>query len=159
MANDPQGVGVSLSIPEGAKIANCPDCGELLFVIQMDNGQEVLAQPVVVRGLIPARELVQLHSPPSPEDLIKKLVSRTATARMSPPIIIPHNLVCIRAPLVRTIPAPTKLAAMGPEPKAEAPEDPKKPPPGHVPKVHDLEIQSGKMGTSSKIPGDDEDAN
>ena len=138
--------GVGLEIPDGAKVANCHDCGELVFVIKTTDGKEVLVQPVVVRGLIPDRELVQLRNAPAPEELIQKLVSRLATARFSPPIMVPHNLVCIRAPLIRTLPVPTKLVAAGPMPP---PHDPKVPPPGHKKVVHDLEIQNSKIGTSS----------
>jgi hypothetical protein len=115
--------GVGLDIPDGAKVANCHDCGELVFVIKMTDGAEILCQPVVVRGLIPDRELVQLRSPSAPEDLIQKLVSRTATARFSPPIMVPHHLVCIRAPLIRTLPVPVKVVPQGPVPPAKpAPE-------------------------------------
>lgn len=157
---DERVAGKGLSIPEGAKVANCEDCGELLFAAKLTDGREVLVQPVVVRGLIPDRELVQLRDPPAPEELIQKLVSRGATARFSPPMLIPHNLVCIRAPLIRTLPVPMKLVAPGPMPP---PQDPKVPPPGHKKVVHDLEIQDSKIGVSSPKIGleeeEDPDAN
>lgn len=145
--------GQGLQVPDNAKMALCPECGELFFVAKLtDGGKEVLVQPVVVRGLIPDVELVQGVTPTSPEELITKVVSRAATARFSPPLLIPHNLVCIRAPLIRSLPAPTRPVAPGPEPPKG---DPRVPPPGHKPVVHDLEIQNGKIGTSSRIPSED----
>lgn len=152
--------GQGLAIPDGAKLAVCEECGELLFVAKLtEGGKEVLVQPVVIRGLIPDVELVQGLKPAPPEELITKVVSRGATARFSPPLLIPHNLVCIRAPLIRTLPAPMKVVAQGPAPPKG---DPKVPPPGHVPVVHDLEIQDSKIGTSSPKIGmgeEDPDAN
>lgn len=148
--------GAGLQIPEGAKLAPCEECGELLFVVRLsDGGKEVLVQPVVIRGLIPDVELIQGPQATPPEELITKLVSRGATAKFSPPIMIPHNLVCIRAPLIRTLPVPMRVVPQGPEPPAQ---DPRVPPPGHKKVVHDLEIQSGKIGVSSThIKGEDEE--
>jgi hypothetical protein len=109
--------GEGLQIPDGAKLTVCEDCGELLFVIKLTaEGKEVMVQPIVVRGLIPDVELIQTTQPTPPELLITKLVSRGATAKFSPPLMIPHNLVCIRAPLIRTLPVPMQEVAMGPDP-------------------------------------------
>ena len=115
--SDERPAGEGLQVPEGSKIAVCPDCGELLFVATITGGKEVLVQPIVVRGLIPDVELIQTKQQPAPEELIQKVVSRTATARFSPPLLIPHHLVCIRAPLIRTLPSPTRLVPQGPEPR------------------------------------------
>jgi hypothetical protein len=114
--------GAGLTIPDGAKLAVCEACGELMFALKMtQGGEEILVQPVVIRGLIPDVELIQGTHPTPPEQLITKLVSRGATAKFSPPIMVPHNLVCIRAPLIRSLPVPMKNVATGPEPGGSQP--------------------------------------
>lgn len=115
-------LGKGLDIPAGARLSQCEDCGELLFAIKLSGGdREILVQPVVVRGLIPDVELIQGVVPSSAEELIQKLIGRTALARFSPPAMIPHTLVCIRAPLIRSLPAPMRNAPPGPEPKPSGP--------------------------------------
>ena len=126
--------GAGLEIPDSAKMAVCESCGELLFVVKMtQGGEEVLVQPVVVRGLIPDVELIQGAQPTPPDQLITKLVSRGATAKFSPPIMIPHNLVCIRAPLIRSLPVPMKVVPPGPEPVKLHPGTTFNPPPEEEP--------------------------
>lgn len=115
--SDERLTGEAHGIPDGARLVPCPDCGELFFLVKLTGGNEVLTQPIVVRGIIPDVELVQGLKPTPEDQLIEKVVARTATGRLSPPILVPHSHVCIRAPLIRSVPPPVRVVPMGPDPK------------------------------------------
>ena len=132
-------------VPEGASIARCPDCGQLAFVVTLSNGTLAMVQPTVVRCIVPDRGLVETGRPLPAEVQTEKVIGGTMSGKYGPPVLVPHVLVCQRAPLCRMLPVPL-----------EGPSEPKAAPEAQDGKrekvVHDLEIDNGKIGTSSRYP-------
>lgn len=131
-------------LPNGSQVVCCPDCGGCVVLVTLEDGSTMPVQPTIVRGYSAEclkSDVVNDDGPPDADALIRVL-SGEERVTISEPVFIAHWMVCPSMPLVRTLPMAESLRVLSEE-------EP------HAPVVHDLEIQSGKIGQSVKIKSDD----
>lgn len=79
---------------EPAAVVKCPLCGGVFPVVDLDGGKRVVVQPFPVRAVAPAKSVIHTNRPVAPDVACRKVIEGTMTARLLPPVFIPHQALC-----------------------------------------------------------------